>query len=137
MPDSLPEFRFHHFALSVPDLEESIAWFGAKLGFTEEWRMDNAMIPAKVAFLKRGPHRVELFEAPGAAPLPADRRDMQADPRTHGNKHVAFEVDDIRGLFDEFRRRDVDIVNVLDRPWATIGFIRDNAGNLIEFVQPK
>jgi len=135
--DGLPEWRIHHFALSVPDLEDSIAWYGRVLGFAEELRMDIPVIPAKVAFLKRGDLRIELFQVPGAKPLPEERRDMHGDPRTHGNKHVALHVDDIRGMFDEFKRRGADLVNIFEHPWGIIGFIRDNAGNLIEFVQVK
>jgi methylmalonyl-CoA/ethylmalonyl-CoA epimerase len=54
---------------------------------------------------------------------------------THGNKHVSFAVDDVRGFAAELRRRGADIVWVKKMKHGSNIFIRDNAGNLIEFVQ--
>jgi methylmalonyl-CoA/ethylmalonyl-CoA epimerase len=85
--------------------------------------------------LRRGDLRVELFEVPGAASLPEDRRDPHRDLRTHGNKHVAFAVQDVHAAVDELRTRGADIVFVKDFDFASCAFIRDNAGNLIELLQ--
>jgi methylmalonyl-CoA/ethylmalonyl-CoA epimerase len=127
--------RFHHGGLSVPDLEASIAWYAAALGFEVESRFEIPQIPAKVAMLRRGELRMELFEVPGATPLPPDRRQPNKDVHTHGNKHVAFAVQNIDPLVGELRARNVDIVFVGRFKFGTNAFVRDNAGNLIEFVQ--
>ena len=55
--------------------------------------------------LVNGPPHIELFQVAGAKPLPEKQRTPDTDVCTHGNKHGS---------------------NI---------FIRDNAGNLIEFVQ--
>lgn len=121
--------------MSVPNLEESIAWYTRMLDFRLESVVKLAHVPANVAMLRRGELRIELFEVPGAAPLPPERRIPDEDLRTHGNKHVAFAVRDIDAAVDELRRRGADIVFLKKFEFAAVAFIRDNAGNLIELLQ--
>lgn len=129
------ELRAHHLGLSVPDLEASIGWYESVLGFRLEHRMTVDSIPARIAFLKRDDFRIELFEVEGAASLPDDRRIPNLDLRTHGTKHLAFAVEDVDALVQELSARGADVamhIRVHGKPTA---FIRDNAGNLLEFVQ--
>lgn len=133
------EFWYHHVGVSVPDLEASIAWYERVLGFKVIRRLPIPSIPAQIAVLKHGAMHVELFQAQNATPLPPERREPDSDARTHGNKHICFAVADVPAFAEELRRRDADIVWVKQFPngGANI-FIRDNAGNLIEFMQaPK
>jgi methylmalonyl-CoA/ethylmalonyl-CoA epimerase len=127
--------RFHHGGISVPDLDAAIAWYRRVLGFEVEARFRIEPIPAEVAMIRRGELRMEIFEVPGAAPLPADRRVPDLDLRTHGNKHVAFAVADADATAAELRGRGADIVFVGHFPWGSNVFVRDEAGNLLEFVQ--
>jgi methylmalonyl-CoA/ethylmalonyl-CoA epimerase len=129
------KFWLHHAGVSVPDLEASIAWYRDVLGFEVEKRFDLPKIPTDVAMLRNGDLRIELFQPEAGAALPHDRRDPQIDVKTHGNKHVAFIIEDIGALFAEFERRGVDIVWLQQTPTGSRGFIRDNAGNPIEFVE--
>jgi methylmalonyl-CoA/ethylmalonyl-CoA epimerase len=129
------EFWHHHGGVSVPDLNAAVAWWHDVLGFELERRFSIPPIPAEVAMLRNGPLYVELFEVPGARPLPPERRMPDTDVHTHGNKHVAFAIHDVRAFSEELRRRGADIVWVRDMPHGSNIFIRDNAGNLIEFVQ--
>jgi catechol 2,3-dioxygenase-like lactoylglutathione lyase family enzyme len=129
------EFWHHHGGVSVPDLDAAIAWWHRVLGFEVEARFPIPAIPADVAMLKNGPLRIELFQVDGAKPLPQERRQPDTDVYTHGNKHVSFAVADVRAFADELRRRGADIVWVKEMKHGSNIFIRDNAGNLIEFVQ--
>ncbi|MFT3907602.1 MAG: VOC family protein [Steroidobacteraceae bacterium] len=129
------EIQHHHGAMSVPSLDEAIAWYERMLGFKVEKRFHIAKIPADVAMIKRGPLRLELFEVPNANPLPEERRFPDSDNRTHGNKHVAFVVRDALAIADLLRSRGGDIAMVVNAPHGRGFFIRDNAGNLIEFVE--
>ncbi len=130
------ELKFHHAGVSVPNLESSIAWYSEMLGFELVGKDYLPQAKAKLAFLRRGDLRVELFEADGAAPLPEERRDPDTDVGTHGNKHVCFAVKNVRATVEELKRRGVDIVFVVDvSPTMTVSYIRDNAGNLIELAQ--
>jgi catechol 2,3-dioxygenase-like lactoylglutathione lyase family enzyme len=131
------EFWHHHAGVSVPDLESSIGWYRDVLGFEVEKRFPIPSIPAEVAMLRSGPLHIELFHVPGAKPLPEERRTPDTDVCTHGNKHVSFAVQDVRPFAEELRRRGVDIVWVREMAHGSNIFIRDNSGNLIEFVQEK
>lgn len=132
------EFWHHHGGVSVPDLNAAIAWWHDVLGFEVERRFQILTIPAEVAMLRNGPLHIELFEVPEAKSLPAERRMPDSDVHTHGNKHVSFAVRNVREFAEELEKRGADIVWVKEMPHGANIFIRDNAGNLIEFVQePK
>lgn len=129
------EFWYHHGGVSVADLDASIAWYRDVLGFEVERRFHVPTIPAEIAIVRNGDLHFELFEVPGAAPLPADRRVPDSDLQTQGNKHVAFVVRDAEAFAAEVERRGGDIVWVKTMPHGSNTFIRDNSGNLIEFVE--
>ncbi|WP_428028143.1 VOC family protein [Altererythrobacter sp.] len=130
------DLRNHHCGISVPDLEASIAWYRDMLGFAVELRTNMPQVPFSGAFLKRGSTRIELFERPGAAPLPPDRRDPDADLATHGTKHMALEVSDIHGAFAFLTERGVEVAMPIFKCCGmSAGYIRDNAGNLIELIE--
>jgi len=128
-------FWHHHGGVSVPDLDDSIAWYCEKLGFEVEKRFHAPPIPADIAILKNGDLRMELFCLKEATPLPEDRRTPNLDLRTHGNKHVAFGIDDVEAFAKILEKRGVDIVWVKKFEFGSNIFIRDNAGNLIEFLE--
>lgn len=129
------ELKHHHGGVSVPDIEASISWWHEVLDFEVERRFYIAGIPAQVAILRRGDLRMELFEVAGAKPLPDERRTANTDLKTHGNKHVAFAVQNVDAVAEQLRKRGADIEFVGHFPHGDNIFIRDNAGNLIEFVQ--
>jgi catechol 2,3-dioxygenase-like lactoylglutathione lyase family enzyme len=129
------QFWHHHGGVSVPDLDSAIEWWRSVLGFEVEARFPIPAIPADVAMLVNGPLHIELFQVAGAKPLPEERRQPDTDVHTHGNKHLSFAVDDVREFAEELKRRGADIVWVREMKHGSNIFIRDNAGNLIEFVQ--
>jgi catechol 2,3-dioxygenase-like lactoylglutathione lyase family enzyme len=131
----MPEFNFHHGGVSVPSLDEAIEWYGRVLGFVVEKRFYIEAARSHTAMVRKGPLRFELFEVVGAAPLPEDRRDPPADLMTHGNKHVAFQVDDLDAFLVEMEEKRADIAFVVREKFGKGCFIRDCAGNLIEFVE--
>lgn len=131
----MAEFSFHHGGVSVPSLQEAIDWYGRVLGFAVEKRFHIAAAGAQAAMIRKGPLRFELFEVAGAAPLPEDRRHPPADLRTHGNKHVAFRVADLEAFLAEMAEKQADIAFVVREAFGKGCFIRDCAGNLIEFVE--
>jgi len=135
MSEQTLSFWHHHAGVSVPDLDASIAWYRDVLGFQLARRFKIDAIPAEVAVVKNGPLHIELFEVPGAQPASPERRIPDQDLHTHGTKHVAFAVADVRSLARELERRGADIVWVKDFEFGSNAFIRDNSGNLIEFVQ--
>ena len=131
----MAEFTFHHGGVSVPRLDEAIAWYGSVLGFELEKRFYIEAARSHTAMVRKGPLRFELFEVEGAAPLPEDRRFPPRDLMTHGNKHVAFRVNDLEGFLLEMAASQVDVAFVVREAFGRGCFIRDCAGNLIEFVE--
>jgi methylmalonyl-CoA/ethylmalonyl-CoA epimerase len=135
-PPLLSVLRPHHFGVSVPDLVAAIDWYERMLGFALESQMTIDKIPARIAFLRRDGYRIELFEVPGAAPLPDERRMPNLDLRTHGNKHMCFEVPDVPGAVAALRAEGADIAFELMVDGNPTAFVRDVCGNLIELLQP-
>ncbi len=130
----MAEFSFHHGGVSVPSLSDAIDWYGRVLGFEHERSFAIAPAHAQVAFIRKGPLRFELFEVEGAAPLPDDRRVPDRDLKTHGNKHVAFRIADLDAFLAEMEAKGADVAFVVRQQFGSGCFIRDCAGNLIEFV---
>lgn len=129
------ELKPHHHGVSVPDLEASIAWYRDMLGFSVLTGMDLPDGSGKLVMMRNGDFVVELFEIPGAAPLPDDRRYPDRDLGTHGNKHLAFAVPDLVTLMDDLKARGVDVAwDIMVIEGMKAAFVRDNAGNLIELM---
>lgn len=131
----MAELSFHHGGVSVPSLDDAIAWYRRVLGFELERRFFIEAANAHVAMLRNGDLRFELFEVAGAAPLPEERRHPPSDLKTHGNKHVAFRVDDLEAFLVEVGAKGADIAFVVREAFGKGCFLRDCAGNLIEFVE--
>jgi methylmalonyl-CoA/ethylmalonyl-CoA epimerase len=130
--------RPDHAGISVADLKASIAWYQDMLGFELVRVVDipEAEDEGKVALIRKGDFIVELFCLPGAAPLPAERRHPVSDARTHGVKHVAYAVPDIQALMDELKAKNVDVAwDIAVHDGEACAFVRDNTGNLVEFVE--
>lgn len=133
----MSDFTFHHGGISVPNLEESIAWYRDVLGFEEERRFRIDSANAKVAFVRKGPLRFEIFEVEGAAALPQGRRYPPIDLQTHGNKHLAFRVADLDAFLAEVELKGADVAMVVREDFGSGCFLRDSAGNLLEFVEEQ
>jgi len=132
------EVWYDHVGVSVPDLDDAITWWHRVMGFELERQNVIEAIPAKFAIVKNGNLRVELFEAENGAASADSRREPNVDILSHGNKHISFAVEDVLSLSEVLRARGADIVWVKTFAFGSNMFIRDNAGNLIEFVQrPK
>lgn len=128
-------FWHHHGGVSLPDLDEGIDWYCSKLGFTLERRFPIPTIPAEVAIIVNGDVRMELFHLPHAQTMDDARRVPNEDLKTHGNKHVAFAIGDVISFGEELKQRGVDVVWVHKFEHGANIFIRDCAGNLIEFLE--
>lgn len=133
----MPEFQFHHCAASVPDIDAAIAWYGRVLDFVIEKRFYIEPARAQAAMLRNGPLRIELFAPEAANALPDDRQYPALDILTHGNKHVAFRIASVDSFIEEMNEKDVEITLVIREKFGSGCFIRDCAGNLIEFVEEE
>src|SRR5262245_251309 len=114
------------FALSVPNLAESVQWYREKMGLSVI--LENHGVP-EVTVLEGGGLTVELVRIPSAQPGPAQRE------LTHGVYKAGFVVKDFETTVQELRTRGVTIAFGPFPPQANQRanvLIRDNSGNLIQ-----
>jgi methylmalonyl-CoA/ethylmalonyl-CoA epimerase len=131
------EISHHHVGISVPNAEESAAWYHKMLGFEIVTRMNQGS-GMTVVHIKRGNCYIELFQIAGAKPLPDYRRDPNTDLRVQGTVHMAFQVADVQSAVKELKAKGAEIaMNPVDTPGVAFAFIRDNAGNCFELIQYK
>jgi methylmalonyl-CoA/ethylmalonyl-CoA epimerase len=131
------EISLHHVGISVPNAEESAAWYHKMLGFEVVTRMNQGK-GMTVVHIKRGNCYIELFQVAGAKPLPEYRRDPSADLRVHGIAHFAFQVSDVVAATKELQAKGAEIaMGPVDTPGVAFAFIRDNSGNCFELIQYK
>lgn len=125
----------NHFAISVADFEESIAWYERIFGFTVLNREEIPGTGVKVCHMQAPGFQLEIFCAPNSIPLPEDRKIPNRDFLTQGNKHISFGVPDAHILLDEFKRLGVNIAFIAEVNGTYGVFIHDNTGNLIEIFE--
>lgn len=130
----------HHVGISVANLQESISWYEEHLGCELESEHNFPMLKAKIAFVRNGDFRIELFEHYDSQPLAEHRKYPLKDMQYQGTLHICFQLESgLEDMFRQFQLEGVDIVMgpMLSPPKdAMMGFIRDNTGNLIEIIQP-
>jgi catechol 2,3-dioxygenase-like lactoylglutathione lyase family enzyme len=134
------DIAFHHIAISVANLEESIAWYKKMLGFEEVMRMNQGVTDDKmiIGHIRRGNCYIELFQVAGSKPLPEYRRDPNEDFKVQGLKHFALQVADVHAALKELQAKGVEIaMGPVDTPGIAFAFIRDNSGNAFELIQYK
>ncbi len=112
----------HHIGLTVPDIEEGIAFFKAVFDAVEVFRtgpfnVDQDFMAKKIGaapqstirdlvFLRCGEGTsVELFEYSGEEMSPPKR------PSEVGGAHICFEVEDVHASVDRLRAQGVDLLD--------------------------
>ena len=131
------EISHHHVGISVPNAEESAAWYKKMLGFEVVTRMNQGK-GMLVIHIRRGNCYIELFQIAGAKPLPDYRRDPNTDLRVHGLAHFAFQVPDVPAAIKILKEKGVEIaMGPVDTPGVAFAFVRDNSGNCFELIQYK
>lgn len=140
-PPSTPAFatRGAFFAVSVADLEASIAWYRDKLGLQVEMRPPPADGTA-MALLRGGGLTVELIEDEAAVPLAEAAPTITRNYHVHGIFKAGVEVNDWDRLVATLAERGVPIAigpfaATAEQPANLI--IRDNSGNYIQFFGPS
>jgi catechol 2,3-dioxygenase-like lactoylglutathione lyase family enzyme len=130
------EFRSHHIALSVRDLEATIAFYGT-FGFEPMFRMDD--VDLSIVHLTR-PDGVglELFRYAENAESAARHARPGNDMEDIGVKHMAFAVDDLDAVHAEFGRIGYAITEIRHgRADVDFFFIADPDGIWVEIVRDE
>lgn len=127
----------NHYAISVADMEESVAWYSRVFGFPVKSRGTIPATGAQVCHMQAPGFLLEIFCLPDSAPLAKHRRSPNTDMRTQGNLHISFGVKDAHSLLDEFKNLGVNIAFIAEVNDTYAVFINDNTGNLIEIFEEK
>ena len=109
--------RFHHFAIEVENLEESITFYKKLLGLKIENRF--SFFDEEIVFLTSENFRLELVETP-------------KDDKT---THICFEVSNLHEVMNQFdHRQKLEGPYKLKNGWETI-FYKGPNQEIIEFIQ--
>lgn len=137
-----------HTALSVPDMDKAIEFYHGVLGFEVEMNAgwpsgakildDLVGLPnsaSKVAMLRLGTTRIELFQYQNPQGMPQDPDRPVCD---HGIIHICLSVSDIE---DEYRRLSEAGVRFNSAP-IEMGheccvYGRDPFGNVLELIEKR
>ena len=122
----------HHVAINVPDIDAAITWYCDILGFTVAKRNFIPGMTYPHAMLNNGDFNIELFQPPKITPRPADESAPPAGSDAIGFRQMAFAVDDLHALTETLKKKGANITR--ERPDGTALFIRDNSGNVLEFL---
>ena len=135
----------HHTAISTPDLDRLIKFYRDLMGFEVEsefgWPAgievsDNILgvkdTAAKVAMLKLGDFRLELFQFSSPEPKSSDPNRPVID---HGLTHLAFTVEDIQTEYDRLVKAGMIFHCPPQNIGSTVTYGRDPDGNVVELMQ--
>lgn len=119
------DWRLHHVAQIVPDLDAAIEQLAPLWGLELEIREFLPPQGVEAAMLRRGDVRVELI-------TPTDPGSGVArflESRGPGFHHVAYAVEDIAKALTELRGRGAELIDETPRPGL--------GGHLVAFVHPR
>ncbi|MFM0335968.1 VOC family protein [Paraburkholderia fungorum] len=131
--------RVNNIALATGDLNATIAWYEAVLGFvvTERGRFD--AVGADYAMIEAAGVRIELVSRPHAEHQRVDRTPPPHHLDVLGHKAIVFETDDLAAATATLAQHGVEFV------WAnqplnaerSSTMLRDPEGNLINLFGPR
>ena len=131
----MPEYRFEHAGVTVTDIDEAVAWYGASFGFEETRRFEKAELQIKGATLQLGDDVLELLEPYHPEPDPRTGGSLEALLARVGANHFALNVDDASAAYEKLRADGTEMVTELLE--GRFFFCRDPFGTLIEVRQRK
>jgi len=129
---SEPAIRFDHVAITVSDMERSVAFYRDLLGLEVAGQLllrDNTF---KIVYLRSGDAKVELFEFRGIEAETA----VGLPDTVGGFKHLALQTDDVDAVAARLKTAGVTFtVEPKDASGGVrLAFFRDPDGNLLELV---
>jgi len=129
-------FSFHHVALSVSDMDESVVFYGL-LGFKPVFRWQAEDASLMIVHLRQGEALLELFCFASSVAAPESSGQLETDLPRIGIKHFGVRVDDIHAAKARMESLGLaDLINIIQgRTGIDYFFIKDPSGILVEIVQ--
>ena len=128
-----------HVAVSVPDLAAARDWYAAAFALEPGpvFAIGGSDVSGVVLRHESG-FRLELLHRPGSAPGPLDARGPDEATLTQGYGHLCWRSTDVRGTHERLvslgARSAIEPGASPSRPGATVCFVTDPWGNLIEVL---
>lgn len=129
----------HHMAISVRDLDRSIAFYSKLFGMSEDTRVISDDGLKTIVHLRRDDWYIEMFCHNSPFDLPEHAGDIDLDFQTIGVKHGGFHADDMEAA----RTHAIDVAGadsvsaVRSAKYYEFFFVRDPDGAVVEFVRRK
>lgn len=138
--------RFHHAAISTPDLDRALRFYTELMGCEEAWSFGwesgsadaDAMTglknsAAKAAMLKLGDSFLEIFEFSSPDPAPGDPERPVCD---HGITHICLQVQDLLAEYERLRAAGMRFHSApLQQDSGYVIYGRDPDGNVVELIE--
>ena len=131
------EYKLHHAAISVRDLDESIGFY-IKLGFKEVHRYTEEDRSLEIAHLKLENNYLEIFGYKENKDAPLLIKKFAGGLKEIGLKHIALETDDIEKALSDIKQKglaDKDKKITYGRTKVSHFFINDPDGNSVEIIK--
>jgi catechol 2,3-dioxygenase-like lactoylglutathione lyase family enzyme len=135
----------HHTAISTEDIDRLVKFYRDLLGFEVEFEfswssgsevsdkilsLENSA--AKVAMLKLGDFRLELFQFSSPEPEPSDPSRPVCN---HGLTHLAFTVSDVKSEYERLLKAGMTFHSPPQDIGAIVTYGRDPDGNVVELME--
>jgi methylmalonyl-CoA/ethylmalonyl-CoA epimerase len=133
-----PAIRPLHLGISVSNLEESVKWYTAMLGFQPSKRLDLSGGSVRVAIVEHQGFGIELIEVKDSTKYSLAWQDPGGQHKTQGVVHFAFLVDDLDATANVLREKGARFacdLTTLEGLGIRYFHIFDIDGNLVEFGQ--
>ena len=134
-----PSVKLHHIAMTVKDTKESVDWYEKMFGMHVVRTMHIDHTGADITFMGNGDFMIEMFDIPGAAPLPDGRSHPDTDNAVMGLKHYCIYVDNNKEFVADLVSKGVNVAFEFQPGDETTyaAFINDPTGNVIEVFDTK
>jgi catechol 2,3-dioxygenase-like lactoylglutathione lyase family enzyme len=132
---------FDHVGISVPDLEAATAWYCDALDLTAAppFAVANTDLRGIMLLHEESGFRIELLHRPNAVPGLAAGSALEA-AGTLGYGHMCLCVEDVHAEYDRLIAAGATMrmaPSPSPRVGATVSFVADPWGNLIEIIDRK
>jgi len=129
------DISLHHGAISVCDMDQSIAFYERVLGFEVDTCVSLESKGMQFVHMKRGMSYIELICVEGAADLPVNAQSGDVDLWTIGTKHIAFSTPDAEATHERLKAFGVDGLTELQTgDFYKYFYFKDPDGIVLEVV---
>lgn len=131
------EFSLDHAAVTVSNLDVSMAFYTKLFGFTCERTIEMPHGAGRIALLRKPDMTIEMFQFAGTSPLADDGRAAIRDLSIIGVRHLAFRVKDIRDAAPFLKEQGVEFLSepVVGARGFYRCFVQDPDGIPIELTE--